>query len=333
MKNVGGLPNVGRQPEAKSLFITLWDLSLPTQTAQQAGKKVQSRSIEFPLIASGAQTWVRAEGAAEWTPGPIATADAQEVDEETQHVPPTLIDVAALLPAAKESRFEVAVEPQTLRGVQFGGYYATEEKYIPTRDALRLVKILQWGAARWVEMYEAFADCANMQIQAVDRPDFTQCDSLHSAFAGSGVVEGLEGWDVATIADMTAMFYGCSKFVGKSLAAWNVRRVESMAMMFMECESFDANLGRWDVANVQDFTSIFSGCSAFRGRGVERWGVQEGAAIEEAFDGCFALQSDLPTWAAGDVSEADESYDDDEQVKGDRSSRVRKFRPSGADDD
>lgn len=334
MKNVGGSPSkIGRRPEEESFFITLWDLNLPTQPAPRAGKMVQPRSIEFPLIASGAQVWVRAEGEEEWTPGPVATADIEDADGDTQHVVPTLVDIAALLPDAKGSRFEIAVEPGALAGVQLGGYYAAEEQYVATRDALRLVKIVQWGAAQWAEMYEAFADCANIQIEATDHPDLSRCDSLHSAFAGSGVVEGFEGWDVSAVLDMTALFYGCTQFVGKSLAAWNVRSVESMAMMFMECECFDANLGRWDVSNVQDFTSIFSGCSAFRGRGVERWRVQEGAAVEEAFYGCFSLQADLPAWAAGDADEADESYDDPDDVKGDKSLRVRKFRSSGADDE
>lgn len=333
MNNLGGSPNLHRQPEERRLFITLWDLSLPVSPAGQQGKKIQPRSIDFPLVASGAQVWVRPEGTAEWTLGPVATAEGQQGDEEMLHVPPTRVDLAALLPAAKGFRFEIGVEPEALRGVQFGGYYATEDQYVPTRDAQRIVKIVQWGAAQWTEMYEAFADCVNMQIQAPDPPDLSQCDSLHSAFAGSGVVEGFEGWNVATVADMTATFYGCSALVGKSLAAWDVRSVESMAMMFMECERFDGNLGRWDVSGVQDFTSIFSGCLAFRGRGVERWRVQEEAAVEEAFEGCFALQAGQPAWAGGDENSAGESYDDDEEMRGDRSSRVRKFRPDGADDD
>lgn len=333
MKNVGGLPTVGRQPETKSLFITLWDLGLPTQNASQDGKKVQPRDIEFPIVASGAQLWVRAKGDTDWALGPIAEAEVLDAGEDTQHVVPTLVDVASLLPSADGGLFELGVEPQALRGVQFGGYFVTEEQYVPTRDALRLVGILQWGDARWTEMYEAFADCSNMRIQATDWPDFSGCDSLHSAFAGSGVVEGFEGWNVEAVIDMTAMFYGCSELVGKSLAAWNVRGVESMAMMFMECERFDANLGRWDVAGVQDFTSIFAGCTVFRGRGVERWRVQEGAEREAAFDGCFALQSGLPAWMGGDSDDARDGYDEEEEGKGERGARVRKFRPGGSEDD
>lgn len=330
MKNAGGLPQDGRQPEVQSLFITLWDLSLPTLGKEEAGKKVQPRSVEFPLVASGAQLWVRAEGAAGWTLGPVAEAEVLDVDEDTQRVPPTVVDFAALLPSVKGNRFEIGVEPGALQGVQFGGYYESEESYVSMRDAQRLVAVVQWGTAQWREMYEAFADCSNMQITATDVPDLTQCESLHSAFMGSGVEEGFAGWNVGSVVDMSAMFYGCSRFVGKSLAEWDVRNVESMAMMFMECENFDGKMGRWNVVNVQDFTSIFSGCSAFRGRGVERWQVQEEAEREGAFDGCFSLLEGQPAWM-GETDEGDEGrYDDDEAERGER---VRKFRPNAAADD
>ena len=331
MKNAGGLPGGGGRPEEKTLFVTLWDLSLPTSEAIADGaRRVLPRSVEFPLVADGAQVWVRPEGATEWTLGPVAAADVTDPDEDAQRVVPTAVEIATLLPAAKGNRFEIGVEPQNLRGLQLGGYYSSPDCYVATRDAQRLVKILQWGTAQWREMYEAFADCSNMQIVAEDLPDLSRCDSLHSAFMGSGVVEGFERWDVGKVTDMTALFYGCASLVGKSVAEWDVRNVDSMAMMFMECEHFDGKLGHWDVSSVLDFSSIFSGCSAFRGRGVERWKVQKEANREGAFDGCFSLVEGLPVWMGGGESADDERYSDDGEM---REERVRKFRKGPTDDD
>ena len=273
---------------------------------------------------------MRPEGATEWTLGPVVAADVTDPNEDAQRVIPTVIEIEALLPAAKGNRFEIGVEPQNLRGLQLGGYYSSPDCYVATRDAQRLVKILQWGTAQWREMYGAFADCSNMQIAAEDLPDLSRCESLHSAFMGSGVVEGFERWDVGKVTDMTALFYGCASLVGKSVAEWDVRNVDSMAMMFMECEHFDGKLGHWDVSSVLDFSSIFSGCSAFRGRGVERWKVQKEANREGAFDGCFSLVEGLPVWMDGGESADDERYSDDGEM---REERVRKFRKGPTDDD
>lgn len=320
----------GSQPEVKTLFVTLWDLSLPTAGDAVGVKREVPRNVEFPLIAAGAQVWVRAEGAKEWTAGPVAEAEAEERGEESQYVMPTVIDVGVLLPGERASRIEIGVSAEGLRGVQFGGYYETADVYVPQRDARRLVAVTQWGAAAWSEMYAAFADCANMQIMATDVPILSQCDSLHSAFMGSGVVEGFEGWNVGSVLDMTAMFYGCSALVGKSVAGWDVRNVESMAMMFMECESFDGQLGRWDVSNVQDVSAMFSGCAAFRGRGVDRWQIQEDAVRDEAFDGCFSLAHGEPEWMGGGSVDGEDVYADEREA---RSAGPRKFRHVGSDDD
>ena len=39
MKNAGGLPGGGGRPEEKTLFVTLWDLSLPTSEAVADGAR------------------------------------------------------------------------------------------------------------------------------------------------------------------------------------------------------------------------------------------------------------------------------------------------------
>ena len=54
--------------------------------------------------------------------------------------------------------------------------------------------------------------------------------------------------------------------------------------MFEGAESFECDLGRWDVSKVETMKSMFRGAKSFTGRGVEKWEPAEGVDVTDMFD-------------------------------------------------
>lgn len=272
-----------------SWFITLWDLDNP---AVGDANEESGHSIEFPLIAHRAQTWVCAlERPQDWVRGPLSTAQPIELVENTRYVEPTVINLADPL-LANSRLIAVAVEPKGLSGICMDSYIVVEgdERKQP-RDALRLVGVVQWGNAKWKDLEYAFSQCENVQLLATDSPDLSQCDSLQGAFLGTRLEAISTKWDVQGVSNFDSLFADCENFTGEGIQAWNVSSARHMAYMFSGCSRFNVDLGNWDVGRCIDFTAMFEGCQQFAGEGLLSWIPQRGIYFADALLDCDSIAS------------------------------------------
>jgi surface protein len=125
----------------------------------------------------------------------------------------------------------------------------------------KLIGINQWGDNLWQTMEYAFASCWNLayyNVEQGDTPNLTVVTDMFGMFGDAAKFNGdLSGWDVQNVQIMTGVFYGASSFEGIGLETWDTQNVTSMASMFRECESFDKDLGSWNIQNIIVMTTMF----------------------------------------------------------------------------
>lgn len=132
-------------------------------------------------------------------------------------------------------------------------------------DREKLLTVEQWGDIVWNSMEFAFAGCVNLNVNAVDAPDFSTMDTMESMFNGCTALIGnaaMNTWDVSNITNMSAVFEMASQF-NQSLANWDVSNVSNMASMFSGALQFNGEIGSWNVANVTTMASMFENATAF----------------------------------------------------------------------
>ena len=86
----------------------------------------------------------------------------------------------------------------------------------------------------------------------------------------------------------------------QDIGRWDVSKVPSMKDMFNEASSFNQDLSAWDIQNVQDFESMFYGANLFN-RDLCGWGVkiQSNAMVWVDMESklpvatCLSIQSNL----------------------------------------
>ncbi|MBV1888058.1 MAG: BspA family leucine-rich repeat surface protein, partial [Urechidicola sp.] len=112
----------------------------------------------------------------------------------------------------------------------------------------KLINITQWGVNKWSSMNNAFKDCDNLNISAIDAPDLTNVTDLNSMFQRALLDNTyLNHWDVSAITNMQDLFRG-SQF-NNSLDLWNVSNVQDMSGLFRDTP-FNQEIGNWNVGNV-----------------------------------------------------------------------------------
>mmetsp|Transcript_27373 Transcript_27373/g.63548 ORF Transcript_27373/g.63548 Transcript_27373/m.63548 type:complete len:87 (-) Transcript_27373:1862-2122(-) len=64
------------------------------------------------------------------------------------------------------------------------------------------------------------------------------------------------------------MFRGSTRF-NQDIGRWNVANVENMDSMFEGATRFNQDIGRWNVTNVQNMDSLFAGATQFKQKSLQ----------------------------------------------------------------
>ena len=72
--------------------------------------------------------------------------------------------------------------------------------------AAMLRSIESWGTARWTSMSDAFSGTSSMMHAAGDVPDLSEVRSMAQMFRDSYVMDGLSGWSVSSVEEMSSVF-------------------------------------------------------------------------------------------------------------------------------
>ena len=86
------------------------------------------------------------------------------------------------------------------------------------------------------------------------------------------------------------------------IARWNVSNVTDMSSMFSGARAFNGDLSGWGVSNVTDMSHMFNVASAFNAD-LSRWDVTSVHFMHSMFHGARAFNGDLSGWDVSNVTD------------------------------
>ena len=175
------------------------------------------------------------------------------------------------------------------------------------RDNWKITSVDQWGSNQWTTMKRAFSGCSNLEIMAVDTPDFSGLTSLEKMFEGANSISAdISHWDVSTVADMTGLFINCYAF-NQPLEDWDVSNVTNMQQMFAAATTFNQPLNAWDVSSVDTMLGMFGGASAFN-QPLHDWNVSNVVDMAGMFQLATAFAQNIGMWDISSLQNASSMF-------------------------
>ncbi|KAF2507137.1 BspA family leucine-rich repeat surface protein [Flavobacterium zhairuonense] len=174
-------------------------------------------------------------------------------------------------------------------------------------DKLKILSIQSWG---------------NLSLGTTQKGYFWGCSNLNL----TGVTDLL---NLSETQNLSQCFYACNALTFINRAnEWDTSGVTNMNYMFLQSNSFNQDLGNWNVSNVLDFTNMFNAApsGAFNNGGsssINNWNINTSGgvlmtnmfnnqtsfnqslgnwnmtgvtAIDGMFNGCSSFNQDLSNW-------------------------------------
>ena len=113
-----------------------------------------------------------------------------------------------------------------------------------------------------------------------------------------GPIEELCTGDVTTLNEL---FQYKSNF-DADISRWNTAQVISLYRTFMGANSFSGDISGWSVSLVTTMREAFVGASLFDGRGLEAWDVSKVDSMYNTFTGATSFNGDISGWQVSQVS-------------------------------
>ena len=108
------------------------------------------------------------------------------------------------------------------------------------------------------------------------------------------------------VTTMKAMFQGASSFNG-DLSRWDVSNIQEMAAMFQGARDFNQDLSSWNVSNVLDMGQMFDSASFFN-QDLSSWDVSNVSNMESMFFDAFFFNGDLSDWDVSNVTNMESMF-------------------------
>ncbi|MBE9549647.1 MAG: BspA family leucine-rich repeat surface protein [Proteobacteria bacterium] len=129
-------------------------------------------------------------------------------------------------------------------------------------DNEKLLSLDQWGTKSWTSMESAFYKAKNLNILAVDIPDFSVVTNMESMFSGATSANpDTSGWDTAAVTNMGRMFNGATS-ANPDTSGWDTAAVTYMGQMFWGATSANPDTSGWDTAAVTNMGGMFNGATS-----------------------------------------------------------------------
>ena len=198
-----------------------------------------------------------------------------------------------------------------VRGFSFGKMPSNQG----TKDAVKLLEIVQWGDWRGTDI-DAFSDCKTMdKITANDTPVFERFNASRDMFDSCDTllaINNIANWDVSMLSDMTNMFKNCTKFqsgiypgspVPPDLSSWDVSSVTNMSSMFNNASAFNGEL--FKITTTSTITDMFSRATFFNNNNqssINNWNVSNVTDMTGVFFGAHSFNQPLDQWDMSNVT-------------------------------
>ena len=170
-------------------------------------------------------------------------------------------------------------------------------------DKSRLTDVKEWGNVAWTSMQDAFNGCNNLNITAIDIPNFAGVTSMSNMFLGCSILNGpanINSWNTAVVANMSNVFYNASVF-NQNISSWNTAAVTNMSGMFSGARAFNQNISSWNTAAVTNMSAMFSLTNAFN-QNIGTWNTAAVTNMSYMFNAARAFNQNIGNWNTAAVT-------------------------------
>jgi gliding motility-associated-like protein len=184
----------------------------------------------------------------------------------------------------------------------FPRIFFNDPSFFFSKDSRKILTVEQWGANPWTSMASAFAGCANLRINASDKPNLAGVTDMSRMFyRASSLNDNLNAWNVSTITNMSRLFADAEAF-NQPLNAWNVSSVTNMSEMFWFARAFNQDISGWNVSNVTNMAAMFAGATIFN-QNIGGWNVINVTTLAQTFASAPAFNQNISAWNVGNVTD------------------------------
>ncbi len=109
-------------------------------------------------------------------------------------------------------------------------------------------------------------------------------------------------WGDVAWTSMSKAFFRCVRLNFSAIDTPNLTNVTDMSKMFLRADSFDADIGDWDVSNVIDMSQMFHGAESFN-QDIGGWDVSNVTDMSLMFWGANSFNQDIGDWDVSSVTD------------------------------
>ncbi len=114
----------------------------------------------------------------------------------------------------------------------------------------------------------------------------------------------VDQWGDQEWLSMESAFSGCKNLIILATDTPNLSKVQSTSHMFFRCESFNQDIGDWDVSNITDMSFMFGFANRFN-QDIGNWNVSNVKNMDHIFGAARNFNQDIGDWDVSSVTNMD----------------------------
>lgn len=152
-----------------------------------------------------------------------------------------------------------------------------------------------------------FEWCVGLRKVVADTWDMSGCTHLGTAFRycrNLTKIVGIEDWDVSSVANFDAMFWGCERLETLDLSKWDVSSADRFTNMFNGCYLLKSlDLSGWDTSSAKYMGCMFLECRELKVLKLPAQFVKSSVTdVYRMFAGCWKLEDlDVSDWDVSSI--------------------------------
>ena len=181
---------------------------------------------------------------------------------------------------------------------------------------LKIKSVEQWGDTKWLRLSNGFNSCENLQINAIDVPDLSECKDLSKMFYSCTSLTGhpsMNNWNTENVVYMKEMFKNATSF-NQDIGDWNTSKVKWMGGMFRaktnfgDTMAFNQDIGRWNTESVTDMSEMFWYAGYFN-QDIGDWNTENVEDMSKMFWSATSFNQDIGSWNTKKVEDMSEMFE------------------------